>query len=551
MPQQQQTFEVTAPNGKTLEITGDHVPTEAELKEIFAAAGVDVASSAPAPKQSGAIDRYLGGLVSANPVTNSVDFLSQMFTDPKGAGASVVNPSLEQLDQMLTAHREGRPLAAMGHAAGAIPLIGPFVAENVKKAQEGDAAGAMGALTWLASPAAKRGVKAGTGVVVDAAKKTPLRVPMNAAADALDRSANERLARTMSPQTGPNKTRLGNQMVKAAPDLLRDPELTGYTRSGVADKIASRYEQVAEGLDVAANERLVSQQVRTEPLLKQLDTEIGKLTAQPVEASKAPRTIKPTPAVTKGEQVAGITGEIAPSDYATVEPYGKAVEPQPNSSQLATLKQIRSEIAQLGPVADYEAIRRIREAWDKVAKVKYMPSTAQDVLKAQGDATGAAKGTGAMREALAQTDPKSAVAYRQYTLYKTAHDVAQAAEEADRVRPNRGRGIMARTAGALIGAKEGGAVGAGIGAMVAGIADKAAEMAPTFQVAIARRLAAVADALRSGDVDRAKVMTDRIVLTFPHVRAGVKWTGKVTAAAGRAAGTARLAADQQEPNQKP
>lgn len=36
-----QTYSITAPNGKTLEITGDHVPSEAELKDIFVKAGVD------------------------------------------------------------------------------------------------------------------------------------------------------------------------------------------------------------------------------------------------------------------------------------------------------------------------------------------------------------------------------------------------------------------------------------------------------------------------------------------------------------------------------
>ena len=42
MPQQQ-TFQVTAPDGKTtLEITGDRVPTAAELQEIFKASGVNV-----------------------------------------------------------------------------------------------------------------------------------------------------------------------------------------------------------------------------------------------------------------------------------------------------------------------------------------------------------------------------------------------------------------------------------------------------------------------------------------------------------------------------
>lgn len=35
----QTTFEVTAPDGRVLEVTGDHTPTEAELRDIFATAG--------------------------------------------------------------------------------------------------------------------------------------------------------------------------------------------------------------------------------------------------------------------------------------------------------------------------------------------------------------------------------------------------------------------------------------------------------------------------------------------------------------------------------
>lgn len=51
MPQQR--FTVTAPNESTLDITGDHVPTEAELREIFKGAGVDVpASSQPETTQT-------------------------------------------------------------------------------------------------------------------------------------------------------------------------------------------------------------------------------------------------------------------------------------------------------------------------------------------------------------------------------------------------------------------------------------------------------------------------------------------------------------------
>lgn len=40
------TYTVTAPNGKTLDISGDRVPTESDLKDIFKAAGIGTEASA-------------------------------------------------------------------------------------------------------------------------------------------------------------------------------------------------------------------------------------------------------------------------------------------------------------------------------------------------------------------------------------------------------------------------------------------------------------------------------------------------------------------------
>ncbi len=65
------TYSVTAPNGKTLEIEGDHVPTEAELKTIFAAVGSHGGDAAP-PRTgvSGALDTVfqpIGRAIRRNP----------------------------------------------------------------------------------------------------------------------------------------------------------------------------------------------------------------------------------------------------------------------------------------------------------------------------------------------------------------------------------------------------------------------------------------------------------------------------------------------------
>jgi len=447
-------------------------------------------------------------------------------------GKALLDPSEAQGHLAAQAFREGRPVASLGHVAAMVPGVGPAVASGIEQMQAGDVAGGAGTLTGIAAPfvagplarggaAALKGTAVGEGI-----------------ASTLERSAVSRLTDQLVPKVGPNKTRLGNRAAEIAPQLLRDPELGAYSRTGLADKIAARVDQAKDGLDLATDARLVSQQVKIEPLVHQLDAEIQQLVAHPVEAS----SVTPSRQIT----ASGSGGVFEAKTQA--EPFGRAVEPAPNTTQIETLRRIKSELEALGPVAPYESVRRIRQAWDQVAKVKYSPAVSPDYLAKSGEATGASRGTAAMREALAQTDPASANAYATYHLYKTADDVAQAAEEAQRVRPNRGRGMMARTAGALIGAREGGIVGAGVGAIAAGMADRAAEMAPTFQIAIARRMAAVADALRAGDATEAQALLDRTLQKFPNVRTTLRITGKMTPAAA-AASTSLAPSDADRPQE--
>jgi len=509
---------------------------------------LSVLRAAKSERSGGPVARFVENAIQ--PLAQAPEMLLKMGQGlmPTEAGSKareelvrgVTDPMVERLQMAAQAHREGRPAAALGNAAAAFPVIGPAVAHGIDQMREGDIAGGAGTLTgvaapFVAGPLARGGVAALRGTTIG-----------EGLADMADASANRRMVDTIVPKVGANKVRLGNQATEIAPQLLREPGLSAYSRSGLADKISANLDSAIEGLDRAADNRGITGQVKTGPLLKQIDAAISDLTAQPVEASKAPRTTLTPPSVTKAQQVSGITGELTDGQVARVEPYGTAVEPAPNRAQLDTLKRMRDEVAALGPVASYEAIRRIRSSWDQVAKVKYSPAISPDYLARQGEATGAAKGAGAMREALAAADPATAQANETYHLYRTANDVIQAAEQADRVRPNRGRGIMARTTGAMIGAESGGAVGAGIGAMVATIADKAAEMAPTFQVAIARRLAAVADALRAGDTQTAQALVDRTVARFPAVKTGLKITGKMTPAMATGESAIPLAAQDQQ-----
>lgn len=477
----------------------------------------------PQADSGSATGRFVNGVwQNINPM-NTVHLMETMAQGPSVAMPQILAPSMARIDRAKAANEQGRPLDALGNLAAATPLIGPPVASAIDKVRSGDIAGGAGEMTGIAAPfLAGPALRGGAGLL----KGTAVGESIAGAADA---SANARMVDQMVPKVGLNKIRLGNKAAEIAPRLLRDPDLSAFSRSGLAEKISTKLEAATEGLDTASDARTVAQQVKTGPLLKALDDSIAELTAQPVEAS----------AVSGGTTVTGrVTGTGFGPEPATTAPvrgsasYGQPVEPAPNASQIATLRQMRKEVAALGPTAPYESVRRIRQAWDQAARVKYSPAVSVDYLAKQGEATGAAKGTGAIRESLAQADPASAQSYDAYSLFKNANDVVQAAEEAARVRPNRGRGIMARTAGAMIGAKEGGAPGAVIGAIAAQIADRAAEMAPTFQIAIARRLAAVADALRAGDAAGAQTIIDHTIQKFPAVKTGLKITGKMTPAIG-------------------
>lgn len=449
----------------------------------------------------------------------------------------ILRASQEQVEKARQAEGEGRPMEGLLRRAASVPVVGPAFASIYDMAKEGDVAGAAGTTASMLLPLGRNYVKAGVTAAVEGganaaargARKVGLGPSIETAAESLNKAAENRMARAIAPQVGPNKARFGNLSQEIAPEIVRDPKLAARSMGGFDTKLDNVFESVSEALDQAAEKRFVSDQVNLRPVLAKLDAEIAKLQARPVEGSRlipeysatdpAVRVAKPgtevtvrnramtaedLPAHQRGYRTLD-TGEFASEPTRTGRPIGQTVEPRPNLSELETLRTIRSELAMLGDVAPYESVRRIRQAWDKVAKVKYMPSTAQDVLKSQGDASGAAKGTGAMREALAEADPATADIYKQYSLYKTAKDIRAAAQEAERVRPNRLRGSIRTLASTQ-----------GITGITAAIVDRAIELAPDMQVMVARRMAGVADLLKKGDIQKAQAVLDRTVAQLPQ-----------------------------------
>lgn len=505
------TYSITAPNGKTLEVTGDHVPSESELKDIFAAAGV----ATDAASEGSATSRFIGGVAKTlNPVT-MVEGAYNAVRHPLDTAGSILQDNLQQLKQAGSDFQQGRYSEAVGHgAAGLLPVIGPAAARAGERIGSGDVAGGLGEGAGLLAPfaagPAMKAAGAGARGAVAAARAVPAGADaMDAVAALADRASTNRIVDVGGPKVGGNvKIRLNNKLADIAPQLARDPDLSALSRQGLQAKVAAKLEEATANLDGASDSRLVSQQVKTAPLVAALDAKIADLTASPAEGTAISR------------QPITVNGKPATTWTNPDGPIGQKVEPGPNRAQIDTLKKIRDEVSGLGPVAPYESVRRIRQAWDQVAKVKYSPAMSPDFLAKQGEATAAMKGTGAIRDALSAADPQTATANAQYSLYKTANDVLQATEETERARPRVLRGIVARTGGAMVGAESGGMVGAGVGVLLGSVVERAAELAPTAKIVIARQLASVADLLRGGQGQQASDVLRSLARRLPAKVAG-------------------------------
>lgn len=503
------TYEIQAPNGKTLSIEGDHVPTEAELHDIFKAAGVET-GAAP---QGSATSRFLSGAAkNLNPIAalegiyNAVtpkvvgDAIGIPSVGPLGTAKAIGRSQLDQLSKAVDDAKAGRYSEMLGHGtAGVLPIVGPAAATAGERIASGDIAGGLGEGTGLIAPMVAgplvRGSQAAVGRTVSAVRGTDTgRAALDAVAEMADRASTNRIVDVAAPKVGPKKVALTNQLADVAPKIARADDLSALSREGLAVKVASKLEDARAALDDATDARLASQQVQTNPILAKLDEQIATLTAQPVQGSR------PIPSTTAAGPQA--------------RPIGQAVEPAPMAGQIDTLRQIRSEVAQLGPVAPYEAIRRIRAAWDNVAKSKFLSSTAEDAVKSQGAATGAVKGTGALRDGLAAADPGTAAANANFSLYKTANDVLQATIESDRARPRVLRGVLSRAGGAMAGAEAGGVAGAGMGALLGAFVERATDLAPTLKIVMARKLASIADLLRT-DPAAAQTALRTLTLSLP------------------------------------
>jgi hypothetical protein len=324
-------------------------------------------------------------------------------------------------------------------------------------------------------------------------------------ADVADVSAAKDITKVIAPTAGANKTRFGNMAKDVAPRLASEPGMGAWTRTGLGQKVTARFDEAASALDDAADARLKGRPIPTKPIVYGLLEERAKLTAPAMEGTLPSRETRTRTSSLVDSQGRPITVE---SQHAM--PIGEDVVPGPNSVRVGQIDRAIKEVKALGPVASYDAIKTIRQAYDGPAKAKYSPSLTADYLSKQGEASGAADVTSVLRDKLGQADPATAVANKEFAFWKKTKDVLDATEEVERTRPNLVRQLATRFTGAVIGEGSGGTLGATIGVLLAPVADAVLSAAPTYKVMLARGLDDLSTALKTGDVPKIEAVIRRL-----------------------------------------
>lgn len=461
----------------------------------------------PATPAPSATSRFVSNAWDVLNPMQIIASLNQLLHEPVATGANIAAQQTNEARKALEMASQGRGSEASGHAAAAmIPILGPQAAQAGEQIASGDWAGGAGrglALTVPAvAPSIIKGVTKGVSTIA----------PEGLSA-ALERGATTRVADVMSPKVGANKVRFGNAAEKAAPELLKRGDVGGFSREGLHGDVQAKLAESQKALDAVSNARLSARTFDTKPILDALLERRKRLTAETVEAGGVKS------GVIEGLQDTSKPGST-PNEYGnaprtsateqTGKPFGQDVVPAPNAARVTQIDQAIQEIKALGPSARYESLRRIREAYDGPASVKYNPSMTADFLKAQGGASGAADVTGALRESLAKFDPETAAANADYSVYRRANDVLEATREVERTRPRVGRQLIARWAGAATGGEAAGLPGAVTGYLLGPVVESMTSMGVTTKLQTARLMSGLADAIKTGDVTRVNGLAAKI-----------------------------------------
>lgn len=428
-------------------------------------------------------------------------FTTNPLTTIKGMGQA-------QWDELLKAgqaYDEGRYSEMAGHGlAGVTPLIGPAAAKVGERIGSGDVAGGLGEGAFLVGSVAAPAIAKGTAKGVN----TALRAggANEKLATVADQLAAKKFTEAVAPRSTAGKNvRLTNQATALAPDVLRAEGMGAWTRTGFGQKVSAKLDEATAHLDEVADARNAGHAFATKPIIDDLLEQRRELTAEAVEGSKPAQKVTERTSAILDER-----GQPIRVEERTAEPIGRDVVPEHNKTAVAQIDKAIAELRALGSIARYESLRRIRQSYDQAAQAKYNPAVTADFMVKQGEASGAARVTGALRDGLAKIDPETAKANKPYAMWRQMDRVVRAAEELDRARPTVGRRIIGGLTGAIVGNQAAGGVGGVVGAILGRMADSSLVGSPTTQILTARALTTLSDALRKGDVGVAQSTIKRL-----------------------------------------
>lgn len=511
------TYRVTDPqSGRTVKLTGEAPPTEAELTEIFRSMGDAPTPSAPdagptrmqqlnrtldqgmtdlgigAAKGLGQTAVNLGKMVHAVPgVTRAVDAL---YGQP-----GVSQASMGEADRMLTPSNmtqtvgkgaeqvaelvlPGRAIQGAGAAAAARlgPKLAGTVGQTLGKVLPNAAVQAAGG----AGMAAAQGGDPLTGAVLSGVAPA-----VGGVLERLPAGLRETAAKRITQALDPRKERYKAITKRLIPEIQKRG--LGGSREALQQQAQSTLETVGDQLDTAL-QQYAGQRVPTAAI------------TQTLEASKdAFRTVTQMPvteAAKKGllPKVTSVSNGIA---TMAVEFDGRSIR------QLDGLQKIISEV---GDTATVEQLVGIRRAWDKVVDqaggFSHRAGGAIGVpLKEQSEAWAKREATGAIRKLLAVEVPDLAAINKEFTFWKNLDDVVTQTIDRTKVHGpglmNQAAGAAGSVAGAVAGGAGGGPAGSLGGALAFGKLAKMAETvltSPRMRFVDAKLRGKLAEAIESG-----------------------------------------------------
>ena len=497
MPQ----YRVTDPaTGRTVRLTGETPPTEAELEQVFKSLRTPETSGGPAPVAAAssqrrptladpAVDALIGMAKGAG---ESATWLADRLIRPLPGMAAVeravppltystaptntaqsIGKAAERLAEVVI---PGRGIAVLGTKAAG--LVAPRLATATRATLEG--AGAAGI-------AAVQGGDPTTAAALGAM------VPVvGATAGAVVPMLRRQAATKVEQALGPTKERYKAMAKRLTPQILKRG--LGGSRESLLARATETAETAGDQIDEAI-EQFGARQVGVSSVTDALESAKS--------AFREPVRMSAREAIQKG-----LLERATDAGNGMVD---VLVEFEPRAiKQLADLQQILGE---LGDGATVKQLVNVRRAWDRVVDqaggFAHRGGGAIGVpLKDQSEAWAKREATGAIRELLARETPELAAVNKEFAFWKGLKDVL--AQTVDRTAPQQGglRKAVAEVAGAAAGSS-GGLGAAWATGKAAGLAHQVFT-SPRWRFVDARMRDQLANAIESGSQARITHMLGRI-----------------------------------------